>query len=126
CPHSLGGRAERAETQTGRSNVRRLTLAGAGGIGKTRLALEAARRIESEYSDGARLVELAALADPGSVSQAVADVVGVREESGRALQDSLVASLPQRPPLLVLGDCGHLVQGGAEPTEGLLAARAGG
>src|SRR5262249_19098372 len=118
----VGRTEELSEIQRLLSTMRLLTLTGAGGIGKTRLALEAARRIESEYSDGARLVELAALADPGSVSQAVADLVGVRGEAGRTRPESLVARLRQRQLLLVLDNCEHVVQACAELTEALLRA----
>src|SRR2546422_334786 len=69
--------------------ARLLTLVGAGGAGKTRLAIEAAREAQAAYPDGVWLVELAALADPALVPQAVATVLGVREGPDRALTESL-------------------------------------
>ncbi|MBV9172674.1 MAG: tetratricopeptide repeat protein, partial [Chloroflexi bacterium] len=104
---------------------RLLTLTGAGGIGKTRLALEAARRRAGEDTDGTALVELAALTDPGLVPQAVAAVVDVREQPGRALQDTLVASLQHRQLLLVLDNCEHLIAACAAVAEALLRGCAG-
>ena len=60
-----------------------LTLTGAGGSGKTRFALEVARRLAGAYRDGAWLVELAPLSEPELVERAVAGALGVREQSGR-------------------------------------------
>ena len=61
---------------------RLVTLTGPGGTGKTRLALQAAAEALEQYPDGVWLAELAALADPALVPQAVAAAVGVREEPG--------------------------------------------
>src|SRR2546426_472703 len=66
---------------------RLLTLTGAGGIGKTRLALEVAAEVLAESPDGAWFVELAPLSDPTLVPQTVASAIGVREEPGRAIPD---------------------------------------
>jgi predicted ATPase/DNA-binding XRE family transcriptional regulator len=116
----VGRAADLSEIQRLLSTTRLLTLTGAGGIGKTRLALEAARHLADEYRDGAGLVELAALSDPGLVPQAVADVLGVREQPGRAVQETLVANLQQRHLLLVLDSCEHMVQVCAQLAEALL------
>src|SRR5262249_47770872 len=69
--------------------VRLVTLTGPGGIGKTRLALEAGRRLLYAYSNSVRFVPLAAVRDPGLVIQAVAAALPAREESGRTLTDTL-------------------------------------
>jgi predicted ATPase/DNA-binding SARP family transcriptional activator len=99
-----------------------LTLTGAGGCGKTRLALQvAADRVEA-YGDGVWLVELAALADHTLVPQAVAAVLGVREEPGRPLTATLMDSLRCRSLLLVLDNCEHLLSGCARLVESLLRA----
>jgi non-specific serine/threonine protein kinase len=118
----VGREAELAEIQRLLGRRRLLTLTGTGGIGKTRLALEAARRLADAYADGVRLVELAVLTEPGLVPQAVADGLGVRERPGRAVHETLVANLQPRQLLLVLDNCEHLVQACAELAEGLLRA----
>ena len=87
-----------------------LTLMGTGGSGKTRLACEVAYRIGNRYPDGIRLVELATLSDGALVPEAVASVLGVREEPGRTLAETLVSFLEQRKVLMVLDNCEHLVE----------------
>jgi predicted ATPase len=99
---------------------RLVTLTGVGGCGKTRLALGVASSLIGSFKDGVWLVELAALADPLLVPQAVASVLGVRERSDRALLDVLVAHLARRQVLLVLDNCEHLVKACAELADTLL------
>lgn len=86
-----------------------LTLTGAGGCGKTRLALEVARELASTYADGVWLVELAPLSDPALAPQAVAGALGVREIPGRLLTDTLTDHLRTKDLLLVVDNCEHLV-----------------
>jgi predicted ATPase/transcriptional regulator with XRE-family HTH domain len=102
--------------------ARSVTLVGAGGSGKTALALEAARGLLSDFEDGVWLVELAALADPTLVPQVVASVFGVREGAGRTLQDALAAYLEPRSLLLVVDNAEHLIEAVAALCERLLAA----
>ena len=90
------------------ATVRILTLTGSGGVGKTRLALAVAAGLAGLYGAGVWLVELAALADPELVMQAVASVLGVPEAS-RAILDALVDTIADRPMLLVLDNCEHLL-----------------
>jgi predicted ATPase/class 3 adenylate cyclase len=97
-----------------------LTLTGAGGSGKTRLAVQVAAGVVEEYAHGVRLVELASLTDPGFVPQAVATALGVREEPGRALDETLVEFLRARSLLLVLDNCEHLVEASARLAQALL------
>jgi predicted ATPase/class 3 adenylate cyclase len=128
CPHNLpvqltsfvGREQEMAEIKRWLSTAHLLTLTGAGGTGKTRLALQVAAEILSEYADGVWLVELASLADPGLVPQTVAAVLGVREEPGRALTQTLAEELKRKQLLLLLDNCEHLLAAGAALAGALL------
>lgn len=90
-----------------------VTLVGPGGIGKTRLALAAARVAEVDLADGAWLVELAGFASSSDVPRAVAEVLDVRERPGQTLTESIVAVLQSRQALLVLDNCEHVIDGAA-------------
>src|SRR5205085_9173666 len=92
------------------SQARLVTLTGAGGSGKTRLALEAAGGLLDAYSDGVWLVELAPLAEAWMVPQGVAASLGLREIPGRAVTENLLDHLRLKQVLLVLDNCEHLVQ----------------
>jgi predicted ATPase len=97
-----------------------LTLTGSGGCGKTRLALAAASELVERVEDGVWLVDLASLADPSLVPQAVASTLGVREQPGRLLTETLSYNLSSRKVLLVLDNCEHLIEACAELAEALL------
>jgi non-specific serine/threonine protein kinase len=123
---SFVGRArELAEVAALLPTTRLLTLTGAGGVGKSRLALAAAERARAAYPDGAWLVELAALADPGLVPHAVAAALGVREQPGRPPAETLAAWLAGKRLLLVLDNCEHLLDACAQLAEALLRAAPG-
>ncbi len=123
-PHQLtsfiGREREIAEVQQLLSVTSLLTLTGAAGCGKTRLALQVAAGVSSEYGDGVWLVELAALLDPSQVPVAVASVLGVREQSGLPLTDILVNHLRLKSLLLVLDNCEHLLSPCARLADALL------
>jgi predicted ATPase/DNA-binding NarL/FixJ family response regulator len=104
--------------------VRLLTLTGPGGTGKTRLALQAARAPDrgGRFADGAWFVDLAPLADAALVPQAIATALGVREEAGRPLLETVQEALRPRRLLLVLDNCEHLVDACARVAEALLQA----
>jgi len=97
-----------------------LTLIGAGGCGKTCLAVDVAGRLLDAFPDGVWLVELAALSDPALVDQVVAAVLGVREGVGQSLRDALLGFLRPRRLLLLLDNCEHLVDACARLTDVLL------
>jgi non-specific serine/threonine protein kinase len=101
---------------------RLVTLTGAAGVGKTRLALMLARTVLDGYADGAFVIELAELLEPSRVLQTVADVVDVRERSPQHMLDALVAALRRRSMLIVLDNCEHLMGACAELTSALLQA----
>ena len=102
--------------------VRLLTITGTGGVGKTRLALEAARSVEGEYRDGAVFVDLAATRRGDLVVHAIAGALGIREQSGAALIETLTAALSGRRTLLLLDNFEHVLDAGPVVTELLSAA----
>jgi predicted ATPase len=105
---------------------RLVTLTGAGGSGKTRLALEAARRVEDQHRDGVCLVELAGLGTDALVPAAVLGALGMREPTaGRSASEFLCAALADRDLLLVLDNCEHVIAGVAALVSELLPACAG-
>jgi predicted ATPase/serine/threonine protein kinase len=104
---------------------RLLTLTGAGGIGKSRLALRVARDLLDRYDAGVWLVDLAPLSDAEHVPAAIAAVLGVREEPGRPLLATLADSVKTQRMLLMLDNCEHMVEPAAAAAETLLRASAG-
>jgi tetratricopeptide (TPR) repeat protein len=98
----VGRTKEVAEVLQVISDARLVTLAGPGGCGKTRLALRVAGELASGHPDGAWIVDLAALTDEALVNRTVAGVLGVREERGRTLRETLTRSMAQKRLLLVL------------------------
>src|SRR5262249_20915252 len=116
----VGRSRELAEVQALLSTSRLLTLTGAGGCGKTRLALEVAAHLPPEAGEGIWLVELAPLSDPERVPQAIATVLEVPVEAEQPLTQTLVEQLQPRHLLLVLDNCEHLLAGCAELVERLL------
>ena len=88
---------------------RLITLTGPGGIGKTRLAIEAADRVLARFADGVWWVDLASLSHPEAVAVEVANVIGVAPQPGQSLAESVGGALGHREALLVLDNCEHLV-----------------
>src|SRR5579871_1553063 len=116
----IGREKECADIQELLAQTRLLTLTGTGGSGKTRLALEMAGERVASYTDGVWLVELAALSDPTRVVQAVATVLGIREQPGTPLLQTLVSTLQSRTLLLLLDNCEHLLEACGELAAALL------
>lgn len=116
----IGRKRELAEVRQLLRTERLVTLTGAGGSGKTRLALQAAGDVLSGFEDGVWLVELASLADPALVPQVVASALEVREQAGRSLAETLIEHLRSRQVLLVMDNCEHLIQACAELAQSLL------
>jgi predicted ATPase len=90
---------------------RLVTLTGAGGAGKTRLAIEVASRLIDAFPDGVWLVELAALSDPSLVPQAVAQALSVKEQPAKPLVETLSDHLTSKKLLLLLDNVEHLLEG---------------
>jgi predicted ATPase len=118
----VGRSRELAELRVLLGRTRLLTLSGVGGAGKSRLALELARRAEPDYPAGAALVELAAVSDPRLVTDAVAAALDVRALPGRTLVDALVDFLTPRTTLLLVDNCEHLLAASATLVAELLRA----
>ena len=114
----VGREAELAEVAGLLGEHRLVTLTGAGGIGKTRLALEAAAA--ADPPDGVWAVELAPLADPAQVAREVAGALGLEPPRGEPVERALRAALAEREVLLMLDNCEHLVGACAELAEALL------
>ena len=104
---------------------RLLELVGAGGAGKTRLAIEVARRHASDFGDGVCLVDLAGLTDPRLVPQAIASALLVREQARRPLVATLSDRLRDKQLLLVLDNCEHLLAECAAVADAVLRVCAG-
>src|ERR1700731_4761033 len=101
---------------------RLVTLTGAGGIGKTRLGFEAARRLLPRFGDGVWAIELAPLSDPELVPVTIATVLGLELASGMATPLSVATALRSKQLLLVLDNCEHVVDAAARMVESLLRA----
>lgn len=105
--------------------VRLLTLTGAGGSGKTSLALEVAARLVDVFPDGAWLVDLAPLEDGELLPQVLASTLGFRHDGGAPLREQLLDYLAERQLLLLLDNCEHLIEHCAGLAEFLLSGAAG-
>jgi predicted ATPase/class 3 adenylate cyclase len=101
----VGRQEERAQLRALVADERLVTVVGAGGSGKTRLAVEVARDLVPEHPDGVWFVDLAAVTDPGLVAVGIADVLGLRPEPGRPVLDTLAEYTSTRSLLLVLDTC---------------------
>ncbi len=104
---------------------RLVTVTGPGGIGKSRLAHEFASAVEGRFRDGFRSVEVATIADGALVPQAISMAVGVREEKGRPLGETLLASLHARQLLLILDNCEHMIDACATVVRSILSGCSG-
>ncbi len=118
----VGRTAEVAELVGLLHDTRLLTLTGAGGAGKTRLALAVATQLAERYLGAVVLAELAPIAAPELVLQTVAAAAGAQLRGRRNLLDSLIERLGARETLLVLDNCEHLVATCARLVEQLLTA----
>ncbi len=118
----LVGRQTEIAALTEHLGRRRLvTLAGPGGVGKTRLALEVAWLSEERFGGGVWFIELAGVTEPDSVTAAVAAEIGARPQNGASSDDALVDHLANLTALVVIDNCEHLVDAVAKLIERILS-----
>jgi predicted ATPase/DNA-binding SARP family transcriptional activator/DNA-binding CsgD family transcriptional regulator len=116
----VGRQTEMTELKRTLAMTRLLTLTGAGGCGKTRLALEVSRDLVRAYPDGVWLVELAPLSEGALIPKALAEAVGTQEQPGRQITEVLVESMRTKEQLLVMDNCEHLIEAAALLVDALL------
>ena len=105
----VGRDDELAEVAKALDEVRIVTLTGVGGVGKTRLAVQAAADLLPNFPGGVWLCELGPLSDPAGVPDVLATTLSVPQRPGETLTESVVAALRDRDTLLVLDNCEHLI-----------------
>ena len=120
----IGRESELDEVQAAVKAHRLVTLTGVGGVGKTRLATEVAARLADEFPDGVWVFELAAVTDPAAVPDAVAAVLGITQQPGKSVSESVAAALEGRVRLLVFDNCEHVLDAAADLIEAILAQSA--
>jgi predicted ATPase len=120
----VGREAELAELQTSIKAHRLVTLTGVGGVGKTRLALEVAGRSAIDFPDGVWVIELAAVGDPNAVPEAVAATLGITQQPGLSITDSIAGALEGRTRLLLLDNCEHVLDAAADIIDAVLGQSA--
>ncbi|MDT7722290.1 MAG: hypothetical protein QOE94_3301, partial [Mycobacterium sp.] len=101
-----------------------VTLTGAGGVGKTRLAVQVANQLADEYADGVRYVDLAPITDPELVAVTVARALGLPDQPGRSTMDTVLRFVRDRQLLVVLDNCEHLLDASAELVVAVLSGAA--
>ncbi len=116
----IGRMREMVELQERLTRGRQLTLTGAGGVGKTRLALELAARVAPHFPDGVWLVDLSALPDAALIPQAIASALNLREDTTPSVTAALSEYLSAKRTLLILDNCEHVAAGCSQVAEGLL------
>jgi predicted ATPase len=117
----IGRESEVFELQAAVKAHRLVTLTGVGGVGKTRLASEVAAHLADEFPDGVWFFELAAVTDPAAVPDAVAAVLGITQQPGKTVTDSVAAALEGRVRLLVIDNCEHVLAAAADLVEAILS-----
>ena len=117
----IGRDAELDEVANAVREHRVVTLTGVGGVGKTRLALSVAAVLADEFPDGVWVFELASVTDAAAVPDAVAAVLGVTQQPGKTVTQSVAAALEGRVRLLVFDNCEHVLDAVADLMEAITA-----
>jgi predicted ATPase/class 3 adenylate cyclase len=120
----IGRESELDAVQAAVKAHRLVTLTGVGGVGKTRLAVEVAARLADEFPDGVWFFELAAVTDPAAIPDAVAAVLGITQQPGKTVSESIAAALEGRVRLLVFDNCEHVLDAAADLIEAILTQSA--
>jgi hypothetical protein len=115
----VGREADVADVQAALKAHHLVTLTGVGGVGKTRLALEVASAVVNDYVDGVWVIELAAVGDPGAVPEAVAATMGITQQPGLSMIESIASALEGRSRLLVFDNCEHVLDAVADIIEAI-------
>ena len=118
----VGRTAEIAELRAALAEHRLVTLTGAGGVGKTRLAVQLTGHLADDIGGTIHYVDLAPITDPDLVEAAVARAVGLPDQPGRSAIDSLARRIADRPVLIVLDNCEHLLEATAALVTPLLSS----
>jgi class 3 adenylate cyclase len=121
----VGRDAEVARLRDMLAQNRMVTLTGAGGVGKTRLAIQVASQTAGEFGDGVWYVDLAPITDPELVPVTVARALGLPDQPGRSTMDTITRFVADRRMLMVLDNCEHLLDACADLIVALLGAAAG-
>ena len=118
----IGRERELADVKSMLAASRLLTLVGMGGLGKTRLSLQAAAELIHNFPDGVWFLDLAPISDPALVVSEAAQVLGVREEPDRPLLQTVSAHLRNRRALLIFDNCEHVIDASAQMASAILKA----
>lgn len=116
----IGRERELAEVRSLLGTSRLLTLLGMGGLGKTRLSLQAAAEQIHDFPDGVWFLDLSPISDPALIVSETAQTLGVREEPDRPMLQTLCAHLKSRRALLILDNCEHLIKASAQMASAIL------
>src|ERR1700760_2026421 len=117
----IGRESELGEVQAAVKTHRLVTLTGVGGGGKTRVAVGGARGLVGGFSGGVWGFELAAVTDPAAVPDAIAAVLGVTQQAGKSVSESVAAAMEGTIRLLVIDNCEHVREAAADLLEAILA-----
>ena len=116
----IGREAELSDVQSALQEHRLVTLTGVGGVGKTRLAMEVAARVSNSFPDGVWVIELAPVGDPAAVPEATAAVLGITQQPGLSLAESVATTLESRTRLLIFDNCEHVLDAAADLIDTIL------